>query len=100
LVGAQVQAALFGAEEILHPRLIDAGLRDVCEYTESERPLEGHVVSVASTAKEGPQDLHAADNFQTTYLQPFKVSETIARESSLSNQSIEVGGLCFNLELV
>jgi hypothetical protein len=77
MVGAQVQAASSGMEEILHPRLVDAVLRDVREHTESERPLEGHAVSVASTAEEGPQALNAADNSQATYLQPLKISETV-----------------------
>jgi hypothetical protein len=77
-------------EEILDPQLVDAELRDVCEHTESMRPLEGHVVSVASAAKDGPQDLDAAEDFQTTYLQPLKMSETVAHESALPNQSIEV----------
>jgi hypothetical protein len=84
-------------EEILDPQLVYAGLRDACEHTESMRPLGGHVESVASTAKDGPQNLVAADNFQTTlaYLQPLEMSETITHESALSNQSIEVGWSLF-----
>ncbi|KAG2753681.1 hypothetical protein P692DRAFT_20870527 [Suillus brevipes Sb2] len=90
-VSKKVQAASSGVEEILGPQLVYAGLRDACEHTESMRPLEGHVESVASTAKDGPQNLVAADNFQTTlaYLQPLEMSETITHESALSNQSIE-----------
>jgi hypothetical protein len=43
------------------------------------RPLEGHVESVASesAAKDGPQDLDASENFQSTYLQPLKISDTV-----------------------
>jgi hypothetical protein len=64
-------------EEILDPQLVYAEFRDAREHTESMRPLEGHIESVASTAKDGPQDLDASNNFQSTYLQPLKISDTV-----------------------
>jgi hypothetical protein len=93
LAGVQVQATSSAVEEILDPQLVYAGFRDAREHTESMRSLEGHVESVAFTAKDGPQDSDAADNFQTTlvYLQPLTMCETIAHESTFSNQGIEVG---------
>ncbi|KAG2029826.1 hypothetical protein BDR03DRAFT_1017894 [Suillus americanus] len=41
------------------------------------RLLGKHSTAVASTAKDGPKDLDAADNFQTTYLQPLRVFDTV-----------------------
>ncbi|KAG2356813.1 hypothetical protein BDR07DRAFT_1491450 [Suillus spraguei] len=63
-----------GAEEIPDPQVVNAGLRDARERTDSVRLLGKRVTSVASAAKDGPNDLDAADNFQTTYLHHSKFS--------------------------
>ncbi|KAG2113819.1 uncharacterized protein F5147DRAFT_759064 [Suillus discolor] len=62
-----------GVEEIPDSQLVDAELRGAREGTESMRLLGGHVTSVVSKAEDGPKDLAAADDFQTTYLQPLKI---------------------------
>ncbi|KAG2029149.1 hypothetical protein BDR03DRAFT_1096314 [Suillus americanus] len=73
---SKVQAAPSGVE-IPDPQSVDAGLRDAREGMESMRLLGKHSTAVASTAKDGPKDLDAADNFQTTYLQPLRVFDTV-----------------------
>ncbi|KAG2028913.1 hypothetical protein BDR03DRAFT_988096, partial [Suillus americanus] len=75
---SKVQAASSGVEEIPDPQSqVDAGLRDAHQRVENMRLLGGHVESAASTAKDGPKDLDAADSFQTTYLQPLRVFDTV-----------------------
>ncbi|KAG2356811.1 hypothetical protein BDR07DRAFT_418979 [Suillus spraguei] len=64
-------------EEIPDPQLVNAGLRDAHEGVENMRPLGKHATSVASAANDGPKDLNAADNFQSTYLQPLKIFDTV-----------------------
>jgi hypothetical protein len=73
LVIMQVLNAPSDAEEIPDPQLVDAELRGAHEGMESMRLLGGHFLSVASAAKDGPEDLKAVDNFQTTYLQPLRI---------------------------
>ncbi|KAG2040904.1 hypothetical protein BDR03DRAFT_71527 [Suillus americanus] len=68
--------APLGVEVTQHPEFVDAKPRSACEGTESME----HVTSVASTAKDGPQDLDAADNFQTTYLHPLKIFDIFTGE--------------------
>ncbi|KAG2028909.1 hypothetical protein BDR03DRAFT_1019188, partial [Suillus americanus] len=75
---SKVQAASSGVEEIPDPQSqVDAGLRDAHQRVENMRLLGGHVKSAASTAKDGPKDLAAVDDLQTTYLQPLRVFDTV-----------------------
>jgi hypothetical protein len=78
-VGAQLQAASSGVE-IPDPQSVDAGLRDAREGVESMRQLGKHSTAVASAAKDGPEDLDAADNLQTTYLQPLRFFDAVVGE--------------------
>jgi hypothetical protein len=78
-VGAQVQAASSGAE-IPDPQLVDAGLRDAREGMESMRQLGKHTTAVASAAKDGPKDLDAAYNLQTTYLKSLRIFDSVVGE--------------------
>jgi hypothetical protein len=73
----QVLTAPSGVKEIPDPQSVDAGLRDAREHIESMRLLGGHVTSMAAAAKDGPKDLDTAYNFQTTYLQPLRVFNTV-----------------------
>jgi hypothetical protein len=78
-VVAQVQAASSGAE-IPDFQLVDAGLRDAREGMASMRQLGKHTTAVASAAKDGPEDLDAADNFETTCLQQLKIFDSVIGE--------------------
>lgn len=73
----QVLDAPSGVEETPDPQLVDAKLRGAREGTENMRLLGGHVTSVASTANNAPAGLAVADDFQTTYLQPLKIFDTV-----------------------
>lgn len=72
----QVLDAPSGVEEIPDPQLVDAKLRGAREGTENMRLLGGRVTSAASTAN-NPAGLAVADDFQTTYLQPLKIFDTV-----------------------
>lgn len=76
----KVQVASSGVEEILDPQLVDVGLRDAREHTESMTLLEEHVESVASAAKDGPQVFDTA-------LQPLEISDTAIEK--LANVHLE-----------
>jgi len=78
-VGAQVQAASSGVE-IPDAQSVDAGLRDAREGVESMRQLGKHSTTAASAAKDGPEYLDAADNFQVPDLQPLKIFDTVVGE--------------------
>jgi len=78
-MGAQVPAASSGVQ-IPDPQSVDAGLRDAREGMESMRQLGKHTTAVASTAKDSPEDLDAADNLQTTYLQPLRIFDSVIGE--------------------
>jgi hypothetical protein len=78
-VGAQVPAASSGVQ-IPDPQSVGAGLRDAREGVESMRQLGKHSTAVASAAKDGPEDLDAADNLQTTYLQPLRIFDSVIGE--------------------
>jgi hypothetical protein len=78
-VGAQVPAASSGAE-IPDLQSVDAGLRDAREGVKSMRQLGKHSTAVASAVKDGPEDLDAADNLQTTYLQPLRIFDRVVGE--------------------
>ncbi|KAG1858945.1 hypothetical protein DFJ58DRAFT_913189, partial [Suillus subalutaceus] len=69
-----------GVEEIPDTQSVDAELRGARERMKNMRLLGGHATSVASAAKDGPKDLDAADNFQTTYLQPLRIFDTVIRD--------------------
>jgi hypothetical protein len=62
-------------EEILDPQLV--GLRDARKREEGARQLGEHVNSLATAAKDGPQDLDAAYNIQTPYLPSLKMIDTV-----------------------
>ncbi|KAG1830341.1 hypothetical protein EV424DRAFT_1343581 [Suillus variegatus] len=66
-----------GVEEIPDPQSVDAKLRGAREATESMGLLGGRVTSFVSKAEDGPIDLAAADDFQTTYLQPLRIFDTV-----------------------
>jgi hypothetical protein len=66
-VGAQVLVASSGVE-IPDPQSVDAGLRDAHKGMKSMTLLGKHSTTAASAVKDGPEDLDAADNLQTTYL--------------------------------
>jgi hypothetical protein len=68
----QVQAALSG-EEGRDARLIDAELQDAYDGTQSMGLLGRHATSITSVANNAPAALAAADDFQTSYLQPLKI---------------------------
>ncbi|KAG2105031.1 uncharacterized protein F5147DRAFT_244140 [Suillus discolor] len=74
---SKVLDAPAGMEEIPDPQLVDTELRGAREGTESMRPLGGCVASVVSKTEDGSKDLAAADDFQSTYLQPLKVFDTV-----------------------
>jgi hypothetical protein len=80
LVVMQVLDAPSDAEEILDRQLVDAELRGAHEGMESMKLLGGHFLSVASAAKGGPEYLRAADNFQTTYLQPLRIFNNLIED--------------------
>ncbi|KAG2362406.1 hypothetical protein BDR07DRAFT_1460848, partial [Suillus spraguei] len=66
-------------EEMPDPRLVAAELHGAHEGAESMRLLVKHVTSVASAAKDGPKDLPAADDFQTTNLHSLRIFDTVIR---------------------
>jgi hypothetical protein len=72
----QVQAAPSGAEEGHNPQSINAELRSASDGIYSMGLLGRPAASVTSTANNAPAGLTAADDFQTTYLQPLKIFDT------------------------
>ncbi|KAG1873644.1 hypothetical protein DFJ58DRAFT_366515 [Suillus subalutaceus] len=73
------QAASSGVEEAPDPQSVHAGLRGAREGAENMRQLGKHITSVASAAKDGPAGLADVDNFQTTYLQPLRIFNTVIK---------------------
>ncbi|KAG1856394.1 hypothetical protein DFJ58DRAFT_913707, partial [Suillus subalutaceus] len=73
---SKVQASS-GVEGIPDFKSVDAKLQDTREHAGNMRLLGGHGKSVASAAEDGSKDLDAADDFQTTYLQPLKNFDTV-----------------------
>ncbi|KAG1811646.1 hypothetical protein EV424DRAFT_121915 [Suillus variegatus] len=69
-----------GVEDIPDSQLVDAKLRDAREGVESTGLLGKHVASALSKAEDGPKDLTAAGDFQSTYLQPLKIFNTVIEE--------------------
>jgi hypothetical protein len=72
----QVQAAPSGEEEDPDPQSINAELRSASDGIHSMGLLGRPAVSVTFTANNAPASLAAADDFQTTYLQPLKIFDT------------------------
>ncbi|KAG2150643.1 uncharacterized protein EDB93DRAFT_1327918 [Suillus bovinus] len=66
-----------GVEEIPDSQSVGAELRGARGGWEGTRLLGGHVTSVVSKVEDGPKDLATADDFQTTYLQPLKIFNTV-----------------------
>ncbi|KAG2105115.1 uncharacterized protein F5147DRAFT_762011 [Suillus discolor] len=56
---------------------VDAGLQGAREAAENMTLLGERVTSFVSKVKDGPEDLAAADDFQTTYLQPLKIFDAV-----------------------
>jgi hypothetical protein len=73
----QVQAASSGEEGRPDPQLVDAKLQGARGGTQNMRSLGKHATSVASAIDTGPADLTAADDFETTYLQPLKIIDAV-----------------------
>ncbi|KAG2365664.1 hypothetical protein BDR07DRAFT_625260 [Suillus spraguei] len=72
--------ALPGVEEIHDPQLLaEAELRDAREGMESVKLLGKHVASGASAAEDAPNYLPAANDFQTTTLQPLRIFDTVIK---------------------
>ncbi|KAG1902624.1 uncharacterized protein F5891DRAFT_1215023 [Suillus fuscotomentosus] len=67
------QVAPSRKEEGFDPQLVDAELQGACDNTQRMRLLGKHATSMASTASNVPVDLAAAEDFETTYLQPLKI---------------------------
>ncbi|KAG1873656.1 hypothetical protein DFJ58DRAFT_910418, partial [Suillus subalutaceus] len=59
-----------GVERIPDPQVVDAEFQGASEGMENIRLFGERDTSVVSKVKNGPADLDAVDNFQTTYLQP------------------------------
>ncbi|KAG1848324.1 hypothetical protein DFJ58DRAFT_746859 [Suillus subalutaceus] len=74
---SQAQAAHSGEEEGPNHQLVDAILQGACDGMESTRLLGEHATSMASAANNAPAGLAAVDNFETTYLQPLKISNAV-----------------------
>ncbi|KAG2060604.1 hypothetical protein BDR06DRAFT_473046 [Suillus hirtellus] len=66
-----------GVEEIPDPHAVNTELQGAREGMRSIRILGGHVTPVVSAANNAPAGLTAADDFQTTYLQPLKIFDTV-----------------------
>ncbi|KAG2043889.1 hypothetical protein BDR03DRAFT_1005106 [Suillus americanus] len=64
---SKVQASSSGVEDIPDFKSVDAKLQDTCEFMENMRLLGGPGKSMVPATKDGPKDLDAADDFQTTY---------------------------------
>jgi hypothetical protein len=79
-VVVQVQATSSGAGEGPDPQLVVDKIRGAREGMENMTLLGGHVTSVASAAKGGPEDLDAVDDIHTTCLQPLKMFDTVIAE--------------------
>ncbi|KAG1887429.1 uncharacterized protein F5891DRAFT_1199979 [Suillus fuscotomentosus] len=73
----EVQAASSGEEGRPDPQLVDAKLQGARGGTQNMRSLGKHATSVASAIDTGPADLTAADDFETTYLQPLKIIDAV-----------------------
>ncbi|KAG1840267.1 hypothetical protein DFJ58DRAFT_845398 [Suillus subalutaceus] len=67
----------FSVEETPGPQSVDAELRNAHEDLERIKTLGGPATSMASAIADSPADLAAADDFQTTYLQPLKIFNTV-----------------------
>jgi hypothetical protein len=76
-VVVQVQAGSSGAGKGPDPQSVDAVLRGADEDMENIRLFGDRNTSVVSKVKNGPADLNDADSFQTTYLEPFRVFNTV-----------------------
>ncbi|KAG2365666.1 hypothetical protein BDR07DRAFT_1549246 [Suillus spraguei] len=74
---SKVLDAPASVEEIPDLQLVEIKLHDASEGMQSMKPLGTHATSVASAAKDAPEDLDTADNFQTTYLQPLRIFDTV-----------------------
>ncbi|KAG2118693.1 uncharacterized protein F5147DRAFT_757170 [Suillus discolor] len=77
LSGSQAQAAPSGEEGRPDPHSVDAELQRACDGTENMRLLGKHATSMASAVENAPADLTAADDFETTYLQPLKIIDAV-----------------------
>jgi len=69
-------------EECPDLQLAGAELQGACEGTESMRLLGQRVTSVASAASNASADLAAMDDFETTYLQPLRIIDTVLEKIS------------------
>jgi hypothetical protein len=62
--------------------LVDVELQGAYDGKENMRLLGGHATSMASAANNAPADLAAAGDFETTYLQPLKIINTVLEKIS------------------
>ncbi|KAG2112303.1 uncharacterized protein F5147DRAFT_792167 [Suillus discolor] len=66
-----------GVEEGIGSKSVDAELQGAHEASEHMKTLRGPAQSVTSAANNAPAGLTAADDFQTNYLQPLKIFDTV-----------------------
>ncbi|KAG2144631.1 uncharacterized protein EDB93DRAFT_1337942, partial [Suillus bovinus] len=64
-------------KEGFDPKSVDAELRGARDGMQSMGLLGKHATSMASAAINGPADLDTMDDFETTYLQPLKIIDTV-----------------------
>ncbi|KAG1791037.1 uncharacterized protein HD556DRAFT_1387221 [Suillus plorans] len=74
---SQVQAAPSDKDKGPDPQLVDAELQGAYDGTQNMKLLGKHATSMASAADNAPADLAAADDFETTYLQPLKIIDGV-----------------------
>jgi hypothetical protein len=72
----QVQATPSGKGEAPDAQLINAELQGAYDGTQGMGLLGRHAISIANTANNAPAGLAAADDFQTSCLQPLKIFDT------------------------